>query len=376
MGNMTIDAYQVPRDYNRKKSGSKFYPSKADMNSMRVDEHMWCLAFRDTKGLVPTGSHTDVYPGHAGTAIFTNLAGLNSKFWIMNNVYSVGVAKGHTTLDDRGTKEFSQVAIYIGGTTSVVLNGLLSVPSGTEIRLNFYDAVNDPDMYEKLFMNRNYMDGEDPRPLPVVEPHYGEDNIVDTLVKHLPLITEKQSEERLKKTSGLDDDEWANRETFLGILENLHGSVADLMAFGAIAYKMYEQRIQAGDAGTRNGYSAAAFRDDLANVTDEFIETVNEFRDSLDKNAKNDEFSEQFGRSLGNMMYNRAPGNSVRGTKDFRTTLTPKQKNIVDIVSIYQRGVRNSLHYQSDMIKWDRRWVVGKAISTANPGERLDIKLY
>jgi len=369
MGNMTIDAYQVPRDTNRLRGGTEYYPGKADMYTMRIDEHEICLAFRDLRGIMPTGTDSDVYRGHLGTAVFTNLVGLRSKFWIQDNCYVVGVAKSHTTLDDRAKKEYSQLAVFIGGTTSVVNNGLYSIPAGSEVRVRFYDRIHDPVDYERLFMKSDVMDGDYSRPLAVVEPHHRADNIVQSLQKFLPFIQgTAEGEDDSGILGGFSRLEWENRNSFYAIMKRLHGSIVDLMVFGALAFNAFST-----DLGGKANYSASLFRNKLM-ATD--MAVYKNFRTALSSiNTVDAGANRDFGVMLTNMLYNTGRGYSARGDSETYGTLVGAPKERLDFVSNLQKGVRNALHNQADMVKWDRKTVIGTALETSNPGERLNINL-
>lgn len=370
MGNMTIDAYQVPRDAYRDKSGTKYYPGGADMYTMRIDEHEICLAFRDVPGYFPVGAEVDVYRGHLGTAVFSNLVGMKSKFWILNNCRVVGVAKSHTTLDDRSTKEYSQLAVFIGGTTSVVNNGQYAIPAGHPVRVNFYDAIHDPDEYEALFMNSKYLDRESARPLPVIEPHYGMESIVDTMNQNLNVLVGSTREEDAEFTSGLSREDWKNRNTFSAILQRMHGSVADLMAFGALAHEMFLGL----DEDTDDEFNVDDVRE-WVRQNEANLRSVRRFRSALKDRTEGSAKLSAFGTTIASMMYSSARGRSARGSKDVFEGETEANKAKLAFVDELQSGVRECLHHQTDLIEWDRRWIIGEATSTANPGDRLDIKL-
>jgi hypothetical protein len=368
MGNMTIDAYQVPRDAYRDKSGSKYYPGGADMYTMRIDEHEICLAFRDVPGYFPVGADVDVYRGHLGTAVFSNLVGMKSKFWILNNCRVVGVAKSHTTLDDRSTKEYSQLAVFIGGTTSVVNNGQYAIPAGHPVRVNFYDAIHDPDEYEALFMNSKYLDREFARPLPVIEPHDGAESIVDTMNRNFDVLVGRTREEDAESTSGLSREDWKNRNTFSGILQRMHGSVADLMAFGALAFQMF------AESGGDGDFDVDAFRE-WVRGNDAALGDVGAFRSALRDRPEGSAELSAFGTTIASMMYSTARGRSARGSKEAFDGETAANRERLTFANELQSGVRECLYHQTDLIEWDRRWIIGEATSTANPGDRLDIKL-
>lgn len=386
MGNMTIDAYQAPRDLHRDRSGTESFPGTANMYTMRIDEHEICLSFRDLHGLMPTGFDSDVYRGHMGTPVFTNLTGLPDKYWIMNKCYVVGVAKSHTTLDDRGTKEFSQLAIYIGGTTSVVNNGPYAIPNGCEVRVTFYDNIHDREMYEKLFRNTNMMDGEHERPLAVVEPYYGEDNIVDTMMKHLPIITGAPSEIDESGLYDEYDEDWKNRQTFTAILERIDGSVKDLFAFSVALASVFVEFMQDGDINIED-ITVGKVREVLIEImgrgdTDRSKEIL--FSSFL-LNAKRSgikigegiapEKAEKISRLFSTMLFSRAKGNDIKPPEEDLGVMDDGQRKFFDLISKSQKGARDLLHHQNDLIKWDRRWVIGTALETSNPGDRLNIKL-
>jgi hypothetical protein len=371
MGNLTVDGYQVPRDWFRQKSGSRYFPGGVNMYTMRIDEYEVCMSFRNIDGMAPADGADVGFLSHTGTAVFSSLNGMEySKFWMYNKTYPVGISKTHTKLDDRGTNEFSQLAIFVAGSTTVVNNGLYSIAAGSEVKISFYDIVNDRDTFEKLFHKRAYMDGDDYRVVPVIEPYYREDDMVDMLNLHLPLLTGEMSEEAFRVSSGLEEGEWNSRDTFPAIVGRLHESVISTMMFGAVAFAMYLDTVARDPESSTEvkvsdlrEYVLDQWNEDNANTFASFQEALNPRGEGLSFHKKS------FGRSIAKMLYSRAPGHNIASG-------LPEGTPGVSLISRAQRGVRKSLLHQRELIMWERRWVIGTALSSANPGERLWLKIH
>jgi hypothetical protein len=377
MGNLTVDGYQVPRDWFRKKSGSKYFPGGVNMYTMRIDEYEVCMSFRNIDGMAPADGADVGFLSHTGTAVFSSLNGIEySKFWMYNKTYPVGISKTHTKLDDRGTNEFSQLAIFVAGSTTVVNNGLYSIAAGSEVKISFYDMKNDRDTFEKLFHKRGFMDGDDYRVVPVIEPYYREDDMVDMLNLHLPLLTGETSEEEFRVSSGLEEGEWNSRDTFPAIVGRLHESVVDTMLFGAFAWSMFNHLVaddpESSNEVTMSNISEALYRG--GDYIDELYRNADMFKRSLNPRGKDISFIQKsFGRTIAKMLYSRAPGHNIAETLRIEgEALNP----ISYTISMAQRGVRKSLLHQRELIMWERRWVIGTALSSANPGERLWLKIH
>ena len=372
MGNLTVDGYQVPRDWFRQKSGSEYFPAGVNMYTMRIDEYEVCLSFRNIDGMAPADGADVGFLSHSGTAVFSVLNGMEySKFWLYNKTYPVGVAKTHTKLDDRGTEEFSQLAIFVAGSSTVRNNGLYSIAAGSEVKISFYDIKNDKDTFEKLFHQRSSMDGDEYRVVPVVEPYYREDDMVDMLNLHLPLLTSETSEEAFRASSGLEEAEWNSRDTFSAIVGRLHESVVDTMVFGAFAMLTYMDTVKRSPESS-DELKVSDIRDVFEGFSDdaELVGDLASFRESLNPKRKGLSFIKtSFGRSIAKMLYSRAPGHNIG------YGVSPENP-LGSIVSRGQRGVRKSLLHQRELIMWERRWVIGTALSSANPGERLWLKIH
>jgi hypothetical protein len=342
---------------------------------MRIDDYEVCMSFRDMDGMTAADGADVGFLSHSGTQVFSVLNGIErSKFWLYNKSYPVGIAKSHTTLDDRGTSEYSQLAIFVAGSCSVMNNGLYSIPAGTEVRISFYDVKNDPDTFEKIFKNRAYMDGDDVRVVPVVEPYYREDDMIDMLNLNLPLITGEMDEEDFRATSGLSPGEWEDRDSFQGILKRLHSSVIDTMLFGAFVFSVHKAtEVVDPRAEPRPEMRVSSIREALLDSGSDFINQLSRFKRTL-RGDDTSLGSSSFASSVAKMLYSRAPGDNIGFNVETRGDDEIGKK--IDLVEGAQRGVRKSLLHQRELIMWERRWVIGTSLSTANPGERMWLKIH
>jgi hypothetical protein len=371
MANMTIDGYQPPRTLHRVKTGSKYFGGPVTDYSMRIDEFEVVLAFRNNLGSFDVNPY-DQYPGHLGTESFSVLNGIeHSMYWLYNNTRVVGVSKSHTKLDDRRNGTYSQLAIHVGGTTSLMLNGRYSIIDGTEVIVRFYDRVNAPDMYDSIFHKTQFLDAGEERIVAVLEPYTRYDNILDQIKYNHPLLNGKED-----VWAGIDMEReaYAKRNTMQGIVERLHKSNLNLMLFGYMILRSFEEVIE-NEGNINRAFpldlskmqnmidSTFLMNDTVAksimlNIMNEIIDTDDAFYDE----------SKEFHTVLAKLLYSLAKGDQMN-YQDESNDLLSKAWEV-------QKGARNAVIHQREIIMFERNFIIGTATETATQGNRLNVKLH